>query len=226
MMAEFSKRNDIPAFIGEFGVDGEEGVRFARSLDVGGRQGCAGAPNGSGALGYRGRCVTSTAVCTQPGAASSSGSLGEEAMKQYSLAALLAIAGAASAASFDCKLAKTDTEKAICANEEVSTLDEYLGRYYAAARDTLKSADKCLVTDQRIWIREKRNPCKDAACLRAAYLERLAVLDPLQPGATAIRNIELPKVWALVWIVPPAADTVAAPRRRKWPGRCDCAARS
>lgn len=123
----------------------------------------------------------------------------------------VSLCSGAQAASFDCALAKTETEKAICANEEVSNLDEYLGRYYAAARDTLKSADKCLVTDQRIWLREKRNPCKDAACLRAAYLERLAVLDPLQPGATAIRDIELPETWALVWIVPPAADTVAAP---------------
>jgi uncharacterized protein len=136
-------------------------------------------------------------------------------MKPLLLTALLAVAGVAHAASFDCKLAKTETEKAICANEEVSNLDEYLGRYYAAARDTLKGAGKCLVTDQRIWIREKRNPCKDAACLRAAYLERLAVLDPLQPGATAIRDIELPSVWSLAWIVPPAADTVAAPPTSK-----------
>jgi uncharacterized protein len=132
-------------------------------------------------------------------------------MKYLSVLVLVTVAAAAHGASFDCALAKTETEKTICANEEVSNLDEYLGRYYAAARDTLKSAGKCLVTDQRIWIREKRNACKEAACLRAAYLERLAVLDPLQPGATAIRSIELPEVWALVWIVPPAADTVAAP---------------
>jgi uncharacterized protein len=132
-------------------------------------------------------------------------------MKYLRVVALLTATNFASAASFDCALARTETEKAICANEEVSNLDEYLGRYYAAARDTLKSAGKCLVTDQRIWIREKRNACKDAACRRTVYLERLAVLDPLQPGATAIRDIELPETWALAWIVPPAADTVAAP---------------
>jgi hypothetical protein len=33
----------------------------------------------------------------------------------------------------------------------------------------------------------------------------------LQPGVTRIRNIELPSVKALVWIVPPALDQVAAP---------------
>lgn len=135
-------------------------------------------------------------------------------MKCIPVAVILVVAGVAHGASFDCKLAKTETEKAICANEEVSNLDEYLGRYYAAARDTLKSAEKCLVTEQRIWIREKRNACKDAACLRTAYLERLAELDPLQPGATALK-IELPSAWALMWIVPPAADTVAAPPASK-----------
>lgn len=129
--------------------------------------------------------------------------------------ALLAVAGIAHGASFDCALAKTEVERAICANEEVSNLDEYLGRYYAAARDAVKPAEKCLVTDQRAWIRNRRNVCKDADCLRKIYLERLAVLDPLQPGVTSIRGIELPKVKSLAWIVPPAADTVAAPPSQK-----------
>jgi hypothetical protein len=57
--------------------------------------------------------------------------------------------------------------------------------------------------------------CKDDACLREAYLKRLAQLDPLQPGASAIRDIELPNTKSLVWIVPPAADTEAAPASKK-----------
>ena len=47
--------------------------------------------------------------------------------------------------------------------------------------------------------------------LKSAYLDRLAELDPLQPGATALKNVELPPVPSLVWIVPPALDKVAAP---------------
>ncbi len=90
-------------------------------------------------------------------------------------------------------------------------LDEHLGRYYAAARSALKSADTCLVGDQKNWLRTRRDTCGNAACLRLAYLQRLAVLDPLQPGVTRIRNITLPNVKALVWIVPPALDQVAAP---------------
>jgi hypothetical protein len=60
-----------------------------------------------------------------------------------------------------------------------------------------------------------RDACRDASCLRQAYLARLAELDPLQPGATAIKKIELPRVPSLVWIVPPALDRVAAPPNPK-----------
>lgn len=118
---------------------------------------------------------------------------------------------AAQSASFSCDLAKSATEKTICSDAELSALDEHLGRYYSAARSVLKSADSCLVSDQRNWLRAQRDSCSDAACLRQAYLRRLAELDPLQPGVTRIRNIQLPSVKALVWIVPPAQDQIAAP---------------
>ena len=132
-------------------------------------------------------------------------------MKLIVLPALLLLTGIAQAASFPCEKARTTIEKTICGNQELSTLDEHLGRYYSAARSALKSADSCLVSDQRNWLRTQRDACGDAGCLRKVYLQRLAELDPLQPGATRIRNIELPAVKALVWIVPPAQDKVAAP---------------
>ena len=53
--------------------------------------------------------------------------------------------------------------------------------------------------------------------MKKAYLERLGELDPLQPGVTALRNLELPRVPALVWIIPPAEDNVAAPPRPNAP---------
>lgn len=127
------------------------------------------------------------------------------------LSALLFLAGVAQAASFPCEKARTTVEKTICGNPELSTLDEHLGRYYSAARSALKSADSCLVGDQRNWLRTRRDACKDAGCLKQAYLNRLAELDPLQPGVTRIRNIELPVVKSLVWIIPAAQDNVAAP---------------
>jgi uncharacterized protein len=128
-------------------------------------------------------------------------------MKFASALALLLLLGTAQAASFPCDKARSAIEKAICADADVSALDEHLGQYYSAARSVLKSAASCLASDQRNWLRTQRDACKDAACLRQAYLQRLAELDPLQPGATRIRYLELPRVKALAWIVPPADAT-------------------
>lgn len=130
----------------------------------------------------------------------------------FSLAAALAWSSSATAASFDCAKAQSRIEKAICADAEASDLDEYLGRYYSAARSALGRAADCLRADQTQWLRT-RNACNDAACLKKVYLERLAELHALQPGASALRNVELPRVPALAWIVAPASDQVAAPPR-------------
>jgi len=115
------------------------------------------------------------------------------------------------AASFPCDKAQSRVEKAICADAEVSALDEHLGRYYQAARSALREAAPCLAADQRQWLSAVRNACADAGCLRKAYLERLSELDALQPGVTAVKNVELPRTPSLVWIIPPAQDNVAAP---------------
>jgi uncharacterized protein len=127
------------------------------------------------------------------------------------LVAMMLHAAPLAAASFDCGKAQSRIEKAICADAEVSDLDEYLGRYYQAARAALQVSVQCLAADQRQWLSSVRNACKDAPCLRKAYLERLGELDALQPGATALKNVALPKVPALVWIIPAARDQVAAP---------------
>jgi len=119
----------------------------------------------------------------------------------------------AAAASFPCDKAQSRIEKAICADAEVSTLDEHLARYYQAARAALQGAVPCLAADQRQWLSSVRNRCTEAGCLRKVYLERLAELDALQPGATALKNVALPKVPTLAWIVPAARDNVAAPPR-------------
>jgi uncharacterized protein len=133
-------------------------------------------------------------------------------MRIVSLFALLAASAGVHAASFECSKAATATEKLICANPRISDLDEHLGRYYGAARADLGRGGACLAPTQREWLRKVRNACKDAACLERAYLHRLAELDALQPGMTALKNEKLPNVSSLVWIIAPALDTVAAPK--------------
>ncbi len=117
--------------------------------------------------------------------------------------------------SFDCAKAQTRVEKLICSDTGLRELDEHLGRYYEAGRAAVERAASCLQSDQAQWLKTIRNQCADASCLKAAYLDRLASLDPLQPGATAIRNITLPRVPSLVSIIAPASDTVAAPPNPK-----------
>ncbi len=126
---------------------------------------------------------------------------------------VLAATPFASAQSFDCRKAQTAVETMICASPQLSELDEHLGRYYAAARDGLAGAASCLQSDQSSWLKSIRNACRDDACLKTSYLNRLAELDALQPGASAVKNITLPNVPALVWIVAPAEDRIAAPSR-------------
>ena len=121
------------------------------------------------------------------------------------------IAHSAAAQSFDCAKAQTRVEKMVCADRGIAELDEYLGRYYAAARAEIPGAGACLQTDQAQWLKSTRDACADGACLKSAYLNRLAELDPLQPGVTALKNVTLPPAPELVWVVPPAADKVAAP---------------
>lgn len=138
-------------------------------------------------------------------------------MKRLLVVLALGCAGPSLAASFPCEKAQSRVEKAICADAELSQLDEYLARYYGGARAGLGAGAACLAADQRKWLSATRNACADAACMKKAYLERLGELHPLQPGATSLRNLELPRVPSLVWIVPPAQDNVAAPPKPNAP---------
>lgn len=115
----------------------------------------------------------------------------------------------------ECGKAQTAVEKMVCADAGLRELDEHLGRYSAAAADAVGSGASCVRIGQAEWLKRTRGACRDAACLRTAYLNRLAELDPLQPGVTAIKTVELPRVPALVWVIGPAEDKVAAPANPK-----------
>lgn len=133
----------------------------------------------------------------------------------YVALVFLGAAGPVSAAGFDCNNAQSRIEKTICTDPLLSELDEYLGRYYDGARATLRESESCFKTDQMQWLKSVRNACRDSACLKTVYLNRLGELDALQPGAVAIKNRDLPRVPTLVWIVPAALDRVAAPPNPK-----------
>ena len=114
-------------------------------------------------------------------------------LKPAALLLLLAAAGAQAAAP------------------SLSELEHHVQAYEEGARAALREGATCLKDDQARWAARVRRECKDDACRGAAYLDRLAELHALQPGVTAIRYFTLPRRAELVWIVPPAADNVAAP---------------
>jgi uncharacterized protein len=114
------------------------------------------------------------------------------------------------AASFDCSKAATAVERAICANAELSALDEKAAEYYRAALGTLPGAQECLRADQRTWLAQVRNRCTSDACLKEAYLNRLSELDKVQPARRDGEPMPLPARPFLISIIPPTNEKPAA----------------
>lgn len=87
------------------------------------------------------------------------------------------VASCAHATSFDCKKATTASEKLICADSNLSSLDDELQRGYQAAQEAVKPSIKQeLVKEQRNWIKYVRDICSDSACLARVYRARIDLL--------------------------------------------------
>lgn len=98
------------------------------------------------------------------------------------LALLLVVVPRAS--SFDCTKAATEVEKMICADTELSKLDEEMGKLYTEALK--KSSDSVGFKEaQRLWLKE-RNICIDNGCLRMKCQQHLASLTKNSPVYSTI----------------------------------------
>ena len=70
-----------------------------------------------------------------------------------SLLIALLLSPLASAQSFDCKLAQSPREKAVCADTRLSALDSEIAANYKSLRAQLSPASAALVeSDQREWL--------------------------------------------------------------------------
>ncbi|MFZ6759183.1 lysozyme inhibitor LprI family protein [Undibacterium sp. Ji50W] len=90
--------------------------------------------------------------------------------------ASLAISSSALAASFDCAKARTPTEKAICAEPSLSSLDTEVGQAFKAAQALWPAGNwkDFLRAEQREWLKTRDAECKsDLACLKRNYERRL-----------------------------------------------------
>lgn len=94
--------------------------------------------------------------------------------------ALLALAGTAQAAGFDCKRARSTVEISVCADPELSRMDSEMNALYREIQAETAGVDgetgrriDPLAAEQQRWL-GRRNACADRACLQHAYRERLA----------------------------------------------------
>jgi uncharacterized protein YecT (DUF1311 family) len=117
---------------------------------------------------------------------------------RFVVAVTLAFAAARSfGASFDCGKAHSRIETLICQDAELSQLDEALGKVYR--RKLEQSADKAtFTTEQKRWLRETRDACKDRECLRTAYRARVTEMKTSGDMASQTESAKLKHVSALV----------------------------
>ena len=105
----------------------------------------------------------------------------------------------AHAAGFDCTKAATLVEKAVCSESDLSALDEQLMAEYKEALSAAPNAAS-LKNDQKSWLINTRNKCRDSVCLKRVYTERIAVLVRISgtavPGAS---NVKADVSWAGTW---------------------------
>ena len=81
----------------------------------------------------------------------------------------------AQAASFDCAKAGTKVEKLICADVELSRMDEEIAKVYGEVLG--KSTDEALLKKRQRERLKARNQCKDISCLSDYSRGRLAELN-------------------------------------------------
>ena len=89
------------------------------------------------------------------------------------------------AASFDCSKASKSIDKMVCADDQLSKLDDELNTVYKHA--LLVGASKEEIKQQQLmWLKNIRYTCKDAECLKVKYNERiLALKNPVVDAVSA-----------------------------------------
>ncbi len=114
---------------------------------------------------------------------------------KYAIFSLLILPLAAHSASFDCEKASTLIENAICSDNELSTLDDSLLFSYKQALAKAGNSEN-IKEDQKNWLKNTRNKCKNVDCLKKVYQERIELLNDVSNFSSNISQQsvdELPK---------------------------------
>jgi uncharacterized protein len=101
------------------------------------------------------------------------------------LALLAAVSGYAHAASFKCRHSLSSSEKLVCNDAELSSLDDKLSTLYSRAKDLAPDRD-ALEADRISQWNWRQSHCTDKACVNNWYERRITELDAdIQQGQQA-----------------------------------------
>lgn len=92
------------------------------------------------------------------------------------LLGLACVGARAQSPAFDCALALSTAEHLVCAHPELAAADAGLNQVYSALMKK-PTRPAALRSDQRRWLRQTRDRCTSADCVRTAYRERMAELN-------------------------------------------------
>jgi uncharacterized protein len=100
------------------------------------------------------------------------------------------------AASFDCKKAKTHTERTICANADVSKLDSEMAvKYKVALAQSSHEEAVILKARQKKWLTYRDKVCKNKEdCLTQLYKEQITTLTQWKLCVDISRVLDIPAV--------------------------------
>jgi uncharacterized protein len=110
------------------------------------------------------------------------------------------------AASFDCQIASSRIEKAICSDTRLNDLDNQLGYLYREVKNSIGNPHYVdqFVGESRKWLKA-RNRCRNKDCIRQKYHNRITQLQSMLPrntgnntsfhnGSPAKQTIQIPAV--------------------------------
>ena len=86
------------------------------------------------------------------------------------------LAAGAQAASYDCKKARAEDEKAVCASPELSKLDDDMASAYKGALGLMSGDTKRIALfrkDQADWVKDRKRCGDTVPCLKDEYVSRI-----------------------------------------------------
>lgn len=128
------------------------------------------------------------------------------------IATLMLVSLSAHATSFDCNKGRSPTERMICNDPALSTLDDTLGQLYWKARRRVVNRRAFLVDSDSKWAWREAN-CRDAACLSTWYATRIEELQRLNASLQAGTEPALKSLAAAPMPLSPAPKTTTAMRQ-------------